>query len=205
MLGEKLKKLRVKRGYSQQQVADAVNVSRQYISKLEGDEHVMPSLDIALKLARLFDVEVETFIEDSPAAARTRPINAIMSELDHAIKEMSLTDLQRPARVPFYGTVPCGNLLISESGGEYMVIPDSWVHGIENPFIIRVRGDWLTDHGIYHGDYMIIDPDAPLVAGKIYLTCCGSQVSISILENISDTGGVEIVGRAVTAFSRKQL
>ncbi len=206
MLGKKLRTLRSQRGYSQQQVADAINVSRQYISKLEGDEDIMPSLDVALRIARLFGVEVDTFIEDAPLAPQPRSINTIMSELDQAIKEIRLSELQRPARVPFYGTVPSSSLHIAETNSsEYMEVPDSWVQGIGNPFIVRVRGDLLAEHGIYQGDYIIIDPDAPFTSGKIYIVRADNEFACKVLADSQDLSEMEILGRAVTAFTRKQL
>ena len=206
MLGKKLKTLRSQRGYSQQQVADAINVSRQYVSKLEADEGIMPSLDVALKIAKLFGVEVDTFIEDAPLTPQPRSINAIMSELDQAIKEIKLSELQGPARVPFYGTVPSNSLHIAENNSsEYMEIPDSWIQGIASPFIVRVRGDWLAEHGIYQGDYIIIDPDAPFTRGKIYIVRADNEIVCRVLNDFQEKSEMEMLGRAVTAFTRRQL
>jgi putative transcriptional regulator len=52
-IGNRVKELRVKRGWTQQQLADAVGVSRQSINSIERDRYV-PSLLLALTFARVF-------------------------------------------------------------------------------------------------------------------------------------------------------
>jgi putative transcriptional regulator len=49
----RVKKLRDERGWTQQQLADAVGVSRQSINSIERDRYV-PSLVLALLFARVF-------------------------------------------------------------------------------------------------------------------------------------------------------
>ena len=49
----RLKELRVERGWTQQQLAEAVGVSRQSINSIERNRYV-PSLPLALTFARLF-------------------------------------------------------------------------------------------------------------------------------------------------------
>lgn len=68
MLGEKLMRLRKKQGYSQQEVADKLSVSRQTISNWECDQ-ALPAVDKAMELAQLSDrsislVTVSFFINE---------------------------------------------------------------------------------------------------------------------------------------------
>ena len=49
----RIKELRTSRGWTQQQLADAVGVSRQSINSIECDRYV-PSLPLALLFARVF-------------------------------------------------------------------------------------------------------------------------------------------------------
>jgi putative transcriptional regulator len=49
----KVRELRLGRGWTQQQLADAVGVSRQSINSIECDRYV-PSLELALVFARVF-------------------------------------------------------------------------------------------------------------------------------------------------------
>jgi putative transcriptional regulator len=49
----RVKELRLERGWTQQQLAEAVGVSRQSINSIERDRYV-PSLPLALTFARVF-------------------------------------------------------------------------------------------------------------------------------------------------------
>jgi putative transcriptional regulator len=50
----RVKELRSERGWTQQQLADAVGVSRQSVNSIERQRYE-PSLSLALKCARVFD------------------------------------------------------------------------------------------------------------------------------------------------------
>ena len=54
----RVKELRDARGWTQQQLADAVGVSRQSINSIERNRYV-PSLDLALRFARVFSVSTD--------------------------------------------------------------------------------------------------------------------------------------------------
>jgi len=54
----RVKELRSARGWTQQQLADAVGVSRQSINSIERDRYV-PSLELALTFGRVFGVPTD--------------------------------------------------------------------------------------------------------------------------------------------------
>jgi putative transcriptional regulator len=54
-----VKELRTERDWTQQQLADAVRVSRQSINSIERNRYV-PSLELALQFARVFSRPVES-------------------------------------------------------------------------------------------------------------------------------------------------
>lgn len=60
-LGESITRLRTKKGWSQGDLADALNVSRQSISKWETDGSI-PELDKLLRLSELFGVTLDTLV-----------------------------------------------------------------------------------------------------------------------------------------------
>ena len=62
--GEKLRTLRHRRGLTLKETASALDVAaHSYISKLENGEK-LPSLEMALKIARLFDVCLDRLVKD---------------------------------------------------------------------------------------------------------------------------------------------
>jgi putative transcriptional regulator len=54
----RVKELRTDRGWTQQELADAVGVSRQSINSIERDRYV-PSLELALLFGRAFGVSMD--------------------------------------------------------------------------------------------------------------------------------------------------
>jgi putative transcriptional regulator len=61
----RLKVLRAERDWSQSDLADALDVSRQTINALETGKYD-PSLPLAFKIARLFALPIEAIFEDAP-------------------------------------------------------------------------------------------------------------------------------------------
>jgi len=63
----RVKELRIERGWTQQQLAEAVGVSRQSINSIERDRYV-PSLLLALTFARVFGCSTDDLfqLEDEP-------------------------------------------------------------------------------------------------------------------------------------------
>jgi putative transcriptional regulator len=57
-----VRSLRTVRGLSQQQLAEAVDVSRQTINSIEKERYT-PSLPLAMALARFFDTTVEAMFD----------------------------------------------------------------------------------------------------------------------------------------------
>jgi putative transcriptional regulator len=61
-IANRVKELRLERGWTQQQLADAVGVSRQSINSIERDRYV-PSLLLALTFARVFACPTDTIFQ----------------------------------------------------------------------------------------------------------------------------------------------
>lgn len=76
-LGERIQSYRKKNGLSQEQLAEALGVSRQAVSKWELND-AQPDLDKVLALARLFQVSTDTLLgnespePEAPAAVPPR-------------------------------------------------------------------------------------------------------------------------------------
>ena len=58
----RVRELRLDRGWTQQQLADAVSVSRQSINSIECNRYV-PSLELALEFARVFARPTDAIFE----------------------------------------------------------------------------------------------------------------------------------------------
>ncbi len=65
LLGEKLKSSRVKKKYSQNDVAEQLHISRQSISKWENDISY-PDLDNLVKLSTYYQVSIDHLLKEKP-------------------------------------------------------------------------------------------------------------------------------------------
>ena len=73
-LGENIVRLRTQKNWSQGDLADALDISRQSVSKWETDASI-PELDKLLKLSELFDVTLDELVrgEEVPKTETAMP------------------------------------------------------------------------------------------------------------------------------------
>ena len=64
----RLKVIRAERDWTQANLADELGVSRQTVNAIEKGKFD-PSLPLAFKVARLFDLSIEDIFQDSPTAS----------------------------------------------------------------------------------------------------------------------------------------
>jgi transcriptional regulator with XRE-family HTH domain len=67
-LGARLKELRVRKGESLQEVADAVSASKPHIWEMEAEKSKNPSLDLLTRLAQHFNVSISYLLDESGSA-----------------------------------------------------------------------------------------------------------------------------------------
>jgi len=67
-IGSKITELRKAKGWSQVQLAEAVEASRDIIGKYERNDN-LPSIEMALKIARVFDVSVDYLLGEGKHAS----------------------------------------------------------------------------------------------------------------------------------------
>ena len=70
-LGARLQELRLRRGMSQDALADKLGVSRQAVSKWERDE-ATPDLDKIIKLSELYGISLDALLKEEPQPAKTQ-------------------------------------------------------------------------------------------------------------------------------------
>lgn len=100
-LGEKLSKLRKERGYTQEELADLLHVSRQAVSKWESDA-AYPETDKLIQLGKLYDCSMDYLLKDVPDVtnADETPANDLTDALTQsACDEKRKADKKRRAAV----------------------------------------------------------------------------------------------------------
>lgn len=63
-LHKKIRKLRKEKGYSQQQLADLLDIHLTHINRLEND-HSQPSIEIIKKIINIFEVSADFLLDDN--------------------------------------------------------------------------------------------------------------------------------------------
>ena len=69
-IGQKIARLRVAQGLSQEQLAERISVSRQSVSKWEMDQ-ALPQIDKVLQLCELFHVTCDELLHETIELERT--------------------------------------------------------------------------------------------------------------------------------------
>lgn len=95
MLGEKLVTLRKKYGYSQQDLADRLSVTRQTISNWECGQGA-PALDKAIELARIYQISLDDLAGDQVGVIvkeKKRPGQRILKHLIGKNVKISCSDM----------------------------------------------------------------------------------------------------------------
>jgi len=90
----KLYELRKRKGLSQEELANRLNVSRQTVSKWEVGES-SPDMEKLVAISELFDISLDELVLDKVAAKEEASEQIVKSELYSDIKENVLTEDNR--------------------------------------------------------------------------------------------------------------
>lgn len=144
--GGSLKRLRMERGLSQEELARLLGTSKQVISRYESGARV-PKISTVSALAAALDA----------------PLTALTGEAD----VFSLPGVERPRwqRVPLLGDIACGEPILAEENLEGYVEVDA---SVRCDFTLRCRGDSMEPR-LHDGRYCD-DPDS---AGRSGRADCG--------------------------------
>lgn len=101
-LGEKICRLRSQKGWSQEELAQQLEVSRQSVSKWESDQS-MPGLEKVLQLSRLFDVSCDQLLkEELPVEQAAAPSDAAHEAEPRPESEFEPQSAYSDPSAPFY-------------------------------------------------------------------------------------------------------
>lgn len=142
-LGEKIRRLRLLRGLTQEELAKRLGISELSIIHYEKGQR-KPRIDILSKIAKILDV----------------PIEYLLSE-DEEIDERSIKTAKM---VPVLARVPAGfpENISSDEIIEYIYLPDV----PSNCFVCIVKGDSMAPI-IKDGDYIVFVPISTIKNGDI--------------------------------------
>lgn len=170
---EQLKKARLERGYTQQQVADAIGVTKSTYcgyetNKRKPDVHKIKQ--IAAFLHTSGDVLLETGIDDAESHILFGANETATNSLPNNIMPMPKT-----YKIPLLGTIACGEpILAAENIEDEVDIPEN----IHANFALRCKGDSMMNARIYDGDIVYIRQQSTVVNGEIAAVLIGDEATL---------------------------
>lgn len=92
-LGQRLKQVRVEKGFSQADVADFLNISRQSISRWETDK-AYPDIDNLVELSKYYEVSIDELLTETKVLQqeineKTEQMNKNIEEIENKQKKLN--------------------------------------------------------------------------------------------------------------------
>ena len=144
MFSGHIKRLRLKNGFSQTQLAMKLGVTQGAVSQWESGK-TRPDPDQLVQLARLFSVPLDYFVSELPAR-----------DLDGVVE-------MRRRAVPVIGTIACGQAITAEENLDgYADLPE----GVTSDFALRCGGDSMLPT-FRDGDLVLIRHQEDVPDGKV--------------------------------------
>lgn len=151
-LGQRLREARLARKLTQQEAGDKTNLANMSISRYERDA-VEPGLDALNRLATIYKVSV-----------------------DSLIKGTNFRTPQFAGEIPIRGWVAAGTPREAyEQDLGSITVPDFFRLDSPKCFALTVSGDSLEGDGIRNGDFLVVDPDASVKQGAIFIVRVGEE------------------------------
>lgn len=155
--GEKLKKLRNDKQWSQEQLAKKLGTSKQVISRYENGQR-SPKLSIAIEYANILGINPNYFLDNNT--------NIIPDGFDPV-----------PAFVnkPRLGVIACGEPILAEQNIEdYDSVPEH----INCDFTLKCKGDSMIEARIMDGDIVYIKEQPTVENGEIAAVLIGDEATL---------------------------
>lgn len=179
VFGERLKELRDSRHLTQEQLGNAIGVTRQYISNIE-KKHKTPGKEIIASLADYFNVDMAYLMGNSDVQ-NSYNFDGIFK----AGYEEALRTLGRLKEVPVYTGLSCGRGVgVDETPIDYVGVPTYMINGSQY-FANPAEGDSMIPK-IKSGDLLIFEESPVVESGKIGAFSLNGQYYCKRFKKLSD-------------------
>jgi repressor LexA len=85
--------------------------------------------------------------------------------------------------IPIIGRVAAGSPILSEENVDGSILIDpTFIKRTEDSFALKVKGDSMTDAGIYEGDLVIVSPNQNVGNGDIIVARINDEVTVKTYE-----------------------
>lgn len=163
-IGEKIRKIRAEKHYSQARMAEMLGVSQQAYSKYENGLTSM-SFETALQLAEILDISLDELGLDYRNNTTTK--ECIVE------KYPQLQPIPEMRKIPLVGAVACGEPIYREED-EWISLPND----INADFCLRCVGDSMINARINDGDIVFIKSCPEVENGQIAAVSIDNEVTL---------------------------
>lgn len=179
---DKIKKLRLEKGLSQEQLGELVGLQKAAINKYETGRVVNIKRTTLQKFAMIFDVSPAELLDDAELVPVT-----------------DLTNVSMPAAraVPVLGTICAGNGIFCEENYEGFFFVD---RSIRADLCLNVKGDSMIEADIFDGDKAFISQNCIFEEGKIYAVRINSDTE-AVLKRVFRQGDNVILNSCNPEYS----
>lgn len=151
MLGEKILKLRKKFGYSQQELADKLSITRQTISNWETGQGA-PTIDKASELATIFEISLDDLVGDQVGlivSEKKRAANRLLKQLEGKTVRISCVDMKSWLEMEFSSIDGSETVKVVEATDEWLRV--EYMRTKENHLLQKETVIKLIDVGAVNG------------------------------------------------------
>ncbi|MDP8969104.1 MAG: transcriptional repressor LexA [Actinomycetota bacterium] len=96
--------------------------------------------------------------------------------LDRAVDQVR--QLVSPSGLPLVGSVAAGQPILAEENIEDYIEVPAMAGGDEGEFVLRVRGESMTDAGILPDDYVVVRPQETATDGDVVVAMVGEEATV---------------------------
>ena len=165
---ERLKSLRSEKGWSQQRLADELNLSKSSINMYERGERE-PGFETMEAIADTFNVDMD-YLYGRTDIKIAEPI-----QFTSAAVPPGFEPLPRMVKKPLIGDIACGQPITAEQNiADYVDVPES----VHCDFCLRCHGDSMVEAGIQDNDVVYIRAQPEVEDGEIAAVRIGGEATL---------------------------
>lgn len=155
---EQLKKARLQLGYTQQQVADLMGITKSTYCGYETGKR-QPDVAKIKQLAKILNTSGDILLETDTLGEVAK------KEIDFAsLEKYGIMPLPKMKKLPLLGTVACGEPILAEENIDgYCECPEN----IDADFCLRAKGDSMINARIFDGDILFVHKQDIVEDGEV--------------------------------------
>lgn len=165
---ERLKSLRSEKGWSQQRLADELNLSKSSVNMYERGERE-PGFETMEAIADTFNVDMD-YLYGRTDVKIAEPI-----QFNAGTVPPGFEPLPRMVKRPLIGDIACGEPITAEQNiADYVDVPET----VHCDFCLRCHGDSMVDAGIQDNDVVYIRCQPEVEDGEIAAVRIGGEATL---------------------------